>query len=123
MDAYSGFEKFQKNFEAGKSQLVWQWTAADLETPVSAYLKLCHDQPYSFLLESVEGGAVLGRYSAIGLEPDFIWRYPADDRSQDPLNELKRHIDSCRIDVIGEDMPPMAASGLFGYLGYGMIRL
>ncbi len=114
---------FTANFAAGKTQLVSRWTVADLETPVSAYLKLCHDKPYSFLFESVEGGAVLGRYSAIGLSPDFIWRYPDDAKQGNPLDELKAHVKNSRIDEPGENMPPMAASGLFGYLGYGMIRL
>lgn len=113
---------FTAHYEAGKSQIVWRWAVADLETPVSAWLKLCHDQPYSFLLESVEGGAVLGRYSAIGLDPDFIWRYPGDGGG-DPLADLKRQVNESRLDIAGDNLPPMAASGLFGYLGYGMIRL
>ena len=54
--------------------MVWTSLVADLETPVSAMLKLAEGRPYSFLFESVEGGAVRGRYSAIGLKPDLIWR-------------------------------------------------
>ena len=54
--------------------MVWTTLVADLETPVSAFLKLAGGKPMSFLLESVEGGAVRGRYSIIGLEPDLIWR-------------------------------------------------
>ena len=54
--------------------MVWTSLVADLETPVSAMLKLAEGRPYSCLLESVEGGAVRGRYSAIGLKPDLIWR-------------------------------------------------
>ena len=54
--------------------MVWTTLVADLETPVSAFLKLGGGRPMSFLLESVEGGAVRGRYSIIGLEPDLIWR-------------------------------------------------
>ncbi|MCB9991447.1 MAG: anthranilate synthase component I [Rhodospirillales bacterium] len=123
MSKPADYDSFEKNFTAGKSQLVWRWAAADLETPVSAYLKLCHDEPYCFLLESVEGGAVLGRYSAIGLKPDLVWRHPDQARTASPLEDLKHHLEDSRIDIIGEDMPPMAASGLFGNLGYGMIRL
>src|SRR6476620_12588443 len=48
--------------------------AGDLETPVSAFLKIAGQRPMSFLLESVEGGEVRGRYSIIGLNPDLIWR-------------------------------------------------
>ena len=54
--------------------MVWTRLVADLETPVSAMLKVAHERPNSFLLESVEGGATRGRYSIIGCEPDLIWR-------------------------------------------------
>ena len=68
------FAKFAATYEAGRAQLVWAVLVADLETPVSAMMKLGLDRPGSFLLESVEGGAIRGRYSAIGLDPDVIWR-------------------------------------------------
>jgi hypothetical protein len=58
---------FDKTLITVSASLSWHWIPADLDTPVSAYLKLGKDQPYSLLLESVEGGAILGRYSAIGL--------------------------------------------------------
>ena len=54
--------------------MVWTTLVADLETPVSAFLKLGDGKPKSFLLESVEGGDTRGRHSIIGLEPDLIWR-------------------------------------------------
>ena len=54
--------------------MVWTTLVADLETPVSAFLKAGADRPLSFLLESVEGGAARGRYSIIGLDPDVVWR-------------------------------------------------
>ena len=66
--------EFVARYEAGQPQVVWTSLVADLETPVSAMLKLAEGRPYSFLFESVEGGAVRGRYSAIGLKPDLIWR-------------------------------------------------
>jgi anthranilate synthase component I len=68
------FEAFARSYEAGAAQIVWTRLVADLETPVSAYLKLAASRPMSCLLESVEGGAVRGRYSVIGLYPDLIWR-------------------------------------------------
>lgn len=71
LPAYSDFEK---NFPGEKPKLVWTTVPADLETPVSAYLKLTGDSKNSFLLESVEGGATLGRYSSMGLER--IWSGP-----------------------------------------------
>ncbi len=119
-----GFDTFSRHFNDGKTQLVWQWIPADLETPVSAFIKLSRGAPYSLLLESVEGGAVLGRYSAIGLDPDLIWAHErASSTDKNPLNELRRHVRDSRIDVVAEEIPPMGPSGLFGYMGYDMVRL
>ncbi len=120
MDNFPAIEIFEKNFAAAKSQLVWKWIPADLETPVSAFLKLAGHAPYSFLLESVEGGATLGRYSAIGLNPDLVWK--TDKDTKNPLNSLRQHLDNSKIDIVDETMPPMTSSGLFGYMGYDCIR-
>lgn len=111
--------EFNRNFEAGDTQLVWAKLPADLQTPVAAYLKLCSDQDHAFLLESIEGGATLGRYSVIGFDPDVIW---ASEDHEAPLTDLKALLASCRIDVAADGLPPMAVSGLFGYMGYDMIR-
>ena len=70
-------EAFAARYARGEPQVVWTTLVADLETPVSAFLKVAGGRPMSFLLESVEGGAVRGRYSIIGLEPDLIWRATA----------------------------------------------
>lgn len=125
---------FKDNFEKGLTQLVWRWVPADLETPLSTYLKLAQNEPYALLLESVEGGTVLGRYSAIGLQPDLFWRcnngipeISTDSTSWDRISEnaiehFKQLIEGSRLDISG-DVPPMAASGLFGYFGYDMVRL
>ena len=110
---------FAKNFRAGKTQLVWRWIPGDMETPVSAYLKLCANKANSFLLESVEGGATLGRYSIIGFDPDITWKHA----QRDSLKSLRELIQQSRIDVAPQGLPPMAVSGLFGYLGYDMVRL
>jgi anthranilate synthase component 1 len=121
---------FEKHFQNGKTQLVWQWMSGDLETPVSAYLKICTGSTYSFLLESVEGGATLGRYSIIGFDPDLIWSckkgvFTVNDEKQDgnAIESLRAHINASHIDIAPHDLPPMAVSGLFGYLGYDMVRL
>lgn len=130
MNASPAIDDFKKNFADGKTQLVWQWAPADLETPVSAFLKLSKDKPYSLLLESVEGGATLGRYSAIGLEPDLIWQYDGDNvtingekNDQDAVSSLRSQLQACKIDVVDDSIPPMGPSGLFGYMGYDCIRL
>ena len=54
---------FAKRYARGEAQVVWTSLVSDLETPVSAFLKVAGTRPMSFLLESVEGGAVRGRYS------------------------------------------------------------
>lgn len=130
------FSEFEAAYNAGKTQLLSHQFTGDLETPVGTYLKLCMDAPYSFLLESVEGGNVLGRYSIIGMKPDLIWNCkrgeystadqdgkPLQDDSPDALTSLRAHLNACHIDQTPEGLPPMAESGLFGYLGYDMIRL
>jgi anthranilate synthase component 1 len=131
-------EAFEAAYTRGEAQVVHTKLVADLETPVSAMLKLAHDVQYSFLLESVEGGAVRGRYSMIGMKPDLIWKvegrqasinrnalsspegpFVADDT--DPLQSLRNLLAETHIDL-PENLPPMAA-GLFGYMGYDMVRL
>src|SRR5258705_9722275 len=67
-------DTFADRYAAGRAQVVWTRLIADLETPVSAMLKLSDGQPLSCLLESVQGGASRGRYSIIGLKPDIVWR-------------------------------------------------
>ncbi|MEM6812349.1 MAG: anthranilate synthase component I [Pseudomonadota bacterium] len=123
------FEEFEQHFLASKTQIIWKWIPADLETPVSAFLKLTGEAPYSFLLESVEGGATLGRYSAIGFDPDLIWKHEngvtysghnVDER--DPVTSLRAHLTESHIDVVDDSLPPMASSGLFGFMGYDCIR-
>ena len=137
MTAQPDLAEFCAAYEAGQPQIVWTSLVADLETPVSAMLKLAEGRPYSCLLESVEGGAVRGRYSAIGLKPDLIWRCfgaRAEVNRQarqdlaafetcpgHALDELRGLIERTRI-ALPEGLPPMAA-GLFGYLGYDMVRL
>src|ERR1700756_3961651 len=65
---------FARRYARGEPQIVWTTLVADLETPVSVFLKVAGGRPMSFLLESVEGGEVRGRYSIVGLEPDVIFR-------------------------------------------------
>ncbi len=131
------FAEFAAAYEAGRPQVVWTSLVADLETPVSAMLKLAEGRPYSFLFESVEGGAVRGRYSAIGLKPDLIWRCfgrrseinrharhdleAFEPSADDALSDLRSLIRASQIPM-PEGMPPIAA-GLFGYMGYDMVRL
>ncbi len=137
VDAEPGFAAFAQRYRAGEAGLVWTRLVADLETPVSAMLKLSRGRPLSFLLESVEGGAVRGRYSVIGLEPDVVWRAFGDraEVNTDPaihpdrfvteaepaLASLRALLARSRI-ALPEGLPPMAA-GVFGYMGYDTVRL
>ena len=133
---------FTARYAAGEPQVVWTTLVADLETPVSAFLKIGggrskNSSAMSFLLELVEGGEVRGRYSIIGLAPDIVFRVngrraeinrrpqsdpdafaPADAA---PLPALRALIAESGI-ALPETLPPMAA-GVFGYLGYDMVRL
>jgi anthranilate synthase component 1 len=130
-------EAFAAAYARGAAQVVWTTLVADLETAVSAFIKVAENRPHSFLLESVEGGDARGRYSIIGLDPDVIWRAAGQraeiNRSartapdafapclQEPLAALRALIEESRI-ALPETLPPMAA-GVFGYLGYDMVRL
>ena len=128
---------FAKQYNAGHPQVVWTRLVADLETPVSAYLKVAAHQPMSFLLESVEGGATRGRYSIIGLEPDLVWRANGNEAAVN-RNPIKKS-DAFRPEPDGAltslrsllaesevalppELPPMSA-GIFGYMGYDTVRL
>ncbi len=126
---------FTMGYAAGGG-VVWMRRVSDLETPVSALLKLGADKPGSFLLESVQGGDFRGRYSIIGVKPDVVWRV-RDGRAESsrggfgesafrphrdaPLRSLRELLTRSALDLPAH-LPPMAA-GLFGYLGYDMVRL
>lgn len=131
------FDAFQREWQAGRNQLVTIRLAADLDTPVSLMLKLAEAAPHSFMLESVTGGELRGRYSIVGMKPDLIWqcrdgqasinreaRFSAEFQPLDepPLDSLRALIAESRIETMPDGVPPVAA-GLFGYLGYDMIRL
>jgi anthranilate synthase component I len=120
---------------AGGGGVAWTSRISDLETPVSALLKLGADKPGVFLLESVQGGDFRGRYSIIGLKPDLVWRVKDgraeisrggfDERSfrprrDEPLKSLRKLLARSALNL-PSTLPPMAA-GLFGYLGYDMVR-
>ena len=74
MELTPSFDDFSRGFEAGENQVVYARLAADLDTPVSLMLKLTGAARDAFMLESVTGGEVRGRYSIIGMKPDLIWQ-------------------------------------------------
>ncbi|MGR3581266.1 MAG: anthranilate synthase component I [Sagittula sp.] len=131
------FDAFATRYQAGENQIVYTRLAADLDTPVSLMLKLTGTAKDTFVLESVTGGEVRGRYSMIGMKPDLVWQCHGDKArinrharfdpdafepmDADPLTALRAVLAESKIDL-PEDLP-QAAAGLFGYLGYDMIRL
>lgn len=136
MQSEPDFAAFEGNYREGRGQVLFARRIADLETPVSAYLKLAQGRDNAFLLESVQGGETRGRYSVIGIEPDIVWRCRnghaevwRDERTgfvpataaEHPLESLRNLVSSIRMEL-PRALPPMAA-GLFGYLGYDMVRL
>src|SRR6476661_8648488 len=133
------FSTFARVYDSNTPQVLYTKLVADLETPVSAFLKLGEGRDNAFLLESVQGGETRGRYSIIGLKPDLIWRcrdgraeinraarynphaFNPDTSADKPLLALRTLINSCRVQLPAV-VPPMAV-GLYGYLGYDMVRL
>ncbi len=133
------FTAFAQAYDDGRPQALYTRLIADLETPVSAFLKLGEGRDNAFLFESVQGGESRGRYSIIGLKPDLIWRcrdgkaeinrnaraapgtFAPDTHCDTPLQSLRRLIAETRMEL-PPGLPPMAV-GLFGYLGYDMVRL
>ena len=133
--AEDAFSAFAAGYATGTPQLVARELVADTQTPVSAYLRLASGSRNTFLLESVEGGEIRGRFSIIGLAPDLVWRcrgsvaeinrdpagtggFVADDKA--PIESLRALMAESAMADTGA-LPTMAA-GLFGYFGYDMIR-
>ncbi len=127
------YRLFQKNYKAGKDQIIFLSFAADVHTPVSALIKLKKEQ-YTFLFESVEKGSQKGRYSVIGLKPDLIWECKNNKCKFKNLNlsAKKKVLDKSPIDNLKKlfknnklRIPkniPSISTGLFGYMGYEMIQ-
>ena len=130
------FQRFAEQYNAGKSQIVWRRIVADLETPIGTYLKLSEGRKNTYLLESVQDGAIRGRYSIIGTQPDVMLKVaaglasinrqvqisetayePLPDR---PLDALRHLVAESKVEVPA-GLPPQSA-GIYGYLGYEMVR-
>ena len=124
---------FKKKYDSGIKQVLFTSFAADVHTPISSLLKL-QKEKYLFLFESVERGSQKGRYSVIGLKPDLIWECKdgiskikkSNDKIikqrvySDPLDSLRQIIEENKL-KIPHNLPSIAC-GLFGYLGYEMIK-
>lgn len=129
---FPNFDRFSELAQQGNFIPLYQELVADLETPVSAWYKVCAGQPYNFLLESVEGGEKLGRYSFLGCDP--VWVLEARNKTT-----RQNHRDGSVTEFIGNpfeilaeclasihpvklpQLPP-GIGGLFGVWGYELIR-
>src|SRR5271165_1095739 len=126
------FEEFRKLAKQGNLVPVYDVFSADLLTPVSAYLRVAQGARYSFLLESVEGGEKIARYTFAGANPEEIFRYAGgacvlESRNRliweerDPITFLRQHMERYR-PVRLPGLPPLVA-GAIGYFSYDMVRL
>jgi anthranilate synthase component I len=126
------FSEFSQLAQQGNFVPVYQELVVDLDTPVSAWYRVCAGQPYSFLLESVEGGETIGRYSFLGCNPLWILEARGNqtiqrlrDGSQqtftgDPFQVLSSCLDSVQPVKLPE--LPAGIGGLFGFWGYELIQ-
>lgn len=141
MDYFPSYDNFEKDYQKGQSQLVWADVIADTDTPVSALLKLMSESSYHILFESVQGGETRARYSAIALHPDILWRcvgghaeisrdaasptpsftHDSPNDAQEVFASLRRLMAETKVEI-PPALPPIA-SGLFGYMGYDMVKL
>ena len=136
MDFLPSSSEFSNKLKKNKNQIVYTKFSADLDTPVSLMMKLAKEEKNSFLLESVTGGEIKGRYSVIGMKPDLIWKCNLEKseinrkvleksnnfikQSNPPISELKSLIKESYLQI-PDNLPAMSA-GLFGYLSYEMIN-
>ena len=126
------FTNFEKEYKSGRNQVVYSKLTSDLDTPVSIMLKLAGAKKNSFILESVTGGEIRGRYSIIGMDPDLIWKCEGEQSflssgdsvfkpiSGQPLSVFRDLLQQSVINLPKE--LPQSSAGLFGYFGYDMVR-
>ena len=124
---------FEKNYLSGKTQILFHSFSADIHTPVSTLIQL-QKEKYVFLFESVEKGSQKGRYSVIGIRPDLIWECKNNKclitnlvkskkqtiDKKNPLQSLSCFIKNNKIKL--PEQLPSISSGIFGYMGYEMIK-
>ena len=129
---FPDFSEFSHLATQGNFIPVYQEWVADLDTPVSAWYKVCAGQPYNFLLESVEGGERLGRYSFLGCDPLWVLSARGDVTTQthrdgrietftgDPFAILADCLKS--FEPVKLPQLPAGIGGLFGFWGYELIQ-
>jgi len=127
----ASYDAFLANCREGTVVPVVKRVLADMLTPVSAFLRIAGDSPYAFLLESVEGGEKVARYSFLGAKPDSVLRVVSGEvfveengvtRRDDlpPLQAMRRYAGRY-VPVRSDDLPPFTG-GAVGFMGYGAIH-
>jgi anthranilate synthase component 1 len=130
--AIPSFQEFKQLANQGNLIPLFEETHFDWETPISAFRKIDHG-PYSFLLESVEGGEKWGRYTFAGSNPSHIFRSKQETfeilkngevlrrgEARDPLKPLEKFLAEYR-PVLYDSLPPFFG-GAVGYLSYDVVR-
>ena len=113
-------EEIQRLRAQGNVIPVYKSVIADFLTPVSAFLKLEKDRPHAFLLESVEGGETIARYSFLGCDPFLVCRY-RDGQPRRLHAEPSHHDGAVQVRQAVPNLPPFTG-GAVGYFGYDMVR-
>lgn len=129
---FPSFDQFKTYAAQGNFVPVYREWLADLDTPVSAWYKVCSGQPYSFLLESVEGGETLGRYSFLGCDPLWILESRGAVSTQIHRDGTRNRHEGNPFDILSDCLAPYqpvklpalppGIGGLFGFWGYELIR-
>jgi anthranilate synthase component 1 len=129
---FPDFSQFSALAQQGNFVPVYQEWVADLETPVSAWYKVCAGQPYSFLLESVEGGENIGRYSFLGCDPLWVLETRGNTTTQTKRDRSVKTFEGNPFTTLANclelytpvklpQLPP-GIGGLFGFWGYELIN-
>jgi anthranilate synthase component I len=129
---FPDFSQFSELANLGNFVPVYQEWVADLDTPVSAWYKVCAGQPYSFLLESVEGGEKIGRYSFLGCNPLWTLEARGEQTTQTQRDGSQVVFNGDPFDILASCLEPYhpiklpelpsGIGGLFGFWGYELIR-
>lgn len=129
---FPSFEQFQELSLQGNFIPVYQEWVADLETPVSAWYKVCAGQPYSFLLESVEGGENIGRYSFLGCDPVWVLQAKGNQTTRTHRDGTVEIFEGNPFEILTRCLEPIhpvkllqlppGIGGLFGFWGYELIQ-
>ncbi len=129
---FPDFATFCQLATGGNFVPLYQEWVADLETPVSAWYKVCAGQPYSFLLESIEGGERIGRYSFLGADPAWVLEVRGDRLRQTNRHGHVQEYQGNPLEILSECLAPykpvklpqlpVGIGGLFGFWGYELVK-